>query len=80
MSQITKQQIKISKGLSKEDYPMVKFKFEEFKELYGFYPAAGKGDANGSECACMGCANRKFTWAEWECWRKYNPEFNRIYH
>lgn len=31
----------------------------------------GKG-----ECACMGCANRHLTWAEWECWRKYGQDVN----
>lgn len=31
-----------------------------------------------SECMCMGCANRHLTWAEFECWRKYTPENDRI--
>lgn len=30
------------------------------------------------ECACMGCANLWLTWAEYECWRKYDPEANKI--
>lgn len=30
------------------------------------------------ECACMGCANLWLTWAEYECWRKYDPETNKI--
>lgn len=29
-------------------------------------------------CACMGCANLWLTWAEYECWRKYDPETNKI--
>jgi hypothetical protein len=33
---------------------------------------------SGGDCACMGCLNRKITWAEYECWRKYNPEFNKV--
>lgn len=32
--------------------------------------------AAGSECACRGCPNRHLTWAEWECWRKYDPGVN----
>lgn len=31
-----------------------------------------------SECACMGCANLWLTWAEYECWRKYDSETNKI--
>jgi len=30
------------------------------------------------ECACMGCANKYLTWREYECWRKYSPQFNRL--
>lgn len=30
------------------------------------------------ECACMGCANLWLTWAEYECWRKYDPEANKV--
>lgn len=32
----------------------------------------------GGECGCMGCLTRKISWAEYECWRKYNPEFNKV--
>lgn len=30
------------------------------------------------ECACMGCWNLEISWAEYECWRKYNPKFNKV--
>lgn len=33
-----------------------------------------------TECACRGCANNFLTWAEYECWKKYAPEFNKVGH
>ena len=32
----------------------------------------------GQEVAMPMCANLFLTWAEYECWRKYAPEFNQL--
>lgn len=64
----------IGEGLNESDLPLVQAKVAQLV-------SAGKAtkqqlahwcEAKG-ECACMGCANRHLEWAEWECWRKYDP-------
>ena len=70
--------MKISEGLDQSDYDSVKEKFDAYKEKNGNYPQLWCHESG--ECACMGCANKSFTFAEWECWRKYNPEFNKTSH
>jgi hypothetical protein len=59
---------KISEALGPEDYERVAAKVA----LHNV-PDRWCG---GGECACMGCANQYLSWAEYECWRKYAPEFN----
>lgn len=74
--------LKIGEGLDEADYPAVKAKVDGILALGRVSPGqlARWCEANGKECACMGCANRHLTWAEFECWKKYGPEFNEIGH
>lgn len=69
--------LKITESLDEADYPAVQSKVDRLvasgevsKQQLGRWCEA-KG-----ECACMGCANRHLTWAEWECWRKYGRDVN----
>jgi hypothetical protein len=61
---------KISEGLDASHYPRVAEKAANGTSRYKHWCEA-------DECMCMGCLNRVMTWAEYECWRKYAPEFNR---
>lgn len=63
--------IRISEGLGAEHYERIAKKIVDQGIPDRWCTAA-------YECACAGCANRKLSWAEYECWKKYNPEFNKI--
>jgi hypothetical protein len=71
-------QIKITEGLDAADYPAVKAKIDGILASGQALPGhlAHWCEASG-ECACRGCANGFLTWAEYECWRKYDPACNR---
>lgn len=62
--------LNIGAGLTRDDYPRVAEKIKVLPQPLRWCDTTG-------ECACMGCANMLMTWAEYECWRKYAPEFNR---
>lgn len=64
---------KVSEALGEDDYPRVAEKIAKLGEI-----KIPDRWCSGGECACMGCANRYLSWAEYECWRKYAPEFNRV--
>lgn len=63
--------VKLSESLGPEHYERIAQKMVDLNIPDRWCTAAG-------ECACAGCANRKLSWAEYECWKKYNPEFNKI--
>jgi hypothetical protein len=60
----------LGQALGPEDYERVAEKVKTLK--VPDYWCVAKG-----ECACGGSANRLLSWAEFECWHKYGPEFNR---
>jgi hypothetical protein len=66
----------ITEGLDAADYPAVAAKVA----AHGVRDRWCAARAEGRECACLGCANQHLTWAEYECWKKYDPAFNRIGH
>lgn len=63
--------VKMSEALGPEHFDRIAKKMADLKIPDRWCQASG-------ECACMGCANRKLSWAEYECWKKYNPAFNKI--
>lgn len=70
--------LKIGEGLGESDLPAVQAKVAGLvasgKVTMG--QLARWCEAKGV-CGCMGCANRHLSWAEWECWRKYDSAINR---
>ncbi|WP_432263002.1 hypothetical protein [Cupriavidus sp. TMH.W2] len=66
----------VTEALDARDYPRVADKVATLGVRDHWCRAA----ADGRECACIGCANRHLTWAEYECWKKYAPQFNQIGH
>jgi hypothetical protein len=70
--------MKISEGLDEADLPAVRAKVDQLVKsgCVTIQQLANWCEAQG-ECACKGCANRHMSFAEWECWRKYDPDINR---
>jgi hypothetical protein len=62
--------LKISEALDASHYPRVAEKAANGTSRYKHW-------CDADECMCMGCLNKVMTWAEYECWRKYAPEFNK---
>ena len=62
----------IMDALGIDDYPRVaeKVRLQNVPDYW----------CDATECGCKGCANRFLTWAEYECWHKYGPEFNKVCH
>ncbi len=60
--------LKLGEGLGRLDYERVAAKVALHNVPDGWCEA--------DECACRGCANEYLSWAEYECWKKYAPEFN----
>lgn len=70
MSTSNETALRVGEALGPEDYPRVAAKIKDLNVPNYWCEAKG-------ECACRGCANRLISWAEYECWKKYAPEFNK---
>ncbi|MHD0644860.1 hypothetical protein ACYPKM_04485 [Pseudomonas aeruginosa] len=61
----------IKEGLGPEDYPRIAEKVRNLQFVKCLFDGLSK-------CSCSGCAKKYLSWAEYECWRKYDPAFNRM--
>lgn len=63
--------IKIGESLGPEHYERIAKKVGDRHIGYPYWCSA-------EECACMGCMNRVMTWAEYECFKKYYPGYDKV--
>lgn len=73
--------LKVGEALGVEEYPRVVDKIRKEEERRGHsltvHTLTWFESKEGEAVAMPDCANMFLTWAEYECWKKYAPEFNK---